>query len=337
VPELPEVETVRRGLNQVTLNQPILGGDVLLDRTIASPSPSEFLDGLQGGAIAQWHRRGKYLLAELSLCASDRQDGSGDILGVQSNAPVDSLGVQPNASTDILGVQPRGFAVAARAAPTGHPPIHPSTHPPFLGVHLRMTGQLLWLHQSDPLQKHTRVRLFFPDNRELRFVDQRTFGQMWWVPPGHPPESIITGLQLLGPEPLSPDFTLAYFTEKLNHRLRPIKNALLDQAIVAGIGNIYADEALFLSQIRPQTLCAKLKPRQIARLHSAILQVLETAINARGTTFSDFRDVEGTNGNYGGVAWVYDREGEACRVCGNPIERLKMAGRSAHFCRKCQK
>ncbi len=307
MPELPEVETVRRGLNQVTLSQPILGGDVLLDRTIASPSPTEFLDGLQGSAIAQWHRRGKYLLAELLPCGSNRADGSGDILGVQPNAP------------------------------TGHPPIHPSTHPPILGVHLRMTGQLLWLHQSDPLQKHTRVRLFFPDNRELRFVDQRTFGQMWWVPPGQPPESVITGLQLLGPEPLSPDFTLAYFTKKLNHRLRPIKNALLDQSIVAGIGNIYADEALFLSQIRPQTLCAKLKPRQIARLHSAILQVLETAINARGTTFSDFRDVEGINGNYGGVAWVYDREGEACRVCGSPIERLKMAGRSAHFCKKCQR
>lgn len=278
MPELPEVETVRLGLNQLTLNQVIRGGDVLLDRTIAHPlSAVDFLAGLKGGAIAQWHRRGKYLLAEL------------------------------------VG-QPVGW----------------------LGVHLRMTGQLLWLNRDEPLQKHTRVRLFFGETQELRFVDQRTFGQMWWVPPGTAPESIITGLQNLGPDPFSAEFSVEYLTRALQNRRRPIKTALLDQAIVAGLGNIYADEALFLCGIRPETLCTDLRGQQIERLRTAIIQVLQASIEAGGTTFSNFLNVQGINGNYGGVAWVYNRDGEACRVCTTPILRLKLAGRSSHFCPECQ-
>ena len=279
MPELPEVETVRRGLNQVTLNQPVLGGEVLLERTIAYPTAAEFLAALTETTIAQWHRRGKYLLAELRW-----QSGE-----------------------------------------TG-----------YLGVHLRMTGQLLWVAQSEPMQKHCRVRLLFPEQRELRFVDQRTFGQMWMVPPGKLPEAIVSGLANLGPEPFSAAFSVEYLQSRLRDRQRPIKNALLDQTLVAGIGNIYADEALFLSRIQPQTLCAKLTEDQMKRLHGAILEVLQAAIDARGTTFSDYRDVAGTNGNYGGIAWVYDRKGQACRVCATPIERLKLAGRSAHFCPTCQ-
>ena len=276
MPELPEVETVRLGLNQVTLNQPIRGGDVLLDRTVAHPTSAiDFLTGLNDTTIAQWHRYGKYLLAELS-------EG-------------------------------------------------------WLGVHLRMTGQLLWLDQAEPLHKHTRVRLFFEDDRELRFVDQRTFGQMWWVPCDRDPKTIITGLQKLGPEPFSADFSDDYLAQQLRNRRRPIKTALLDQSLVAGVGNIYADEALFLSGIRPETLCAELNPTQIKRLRSNVVRVLQDSINARGTTFSDFRDVSGINGNYGNIAWVYARDGEACRTCETTIQRLKLAGRSSHFCPNCQR
>jgi formamidopyrimidine-DNA glycosylase len=277
VPELPEVETVRRGLNQMTLNQVVEGGEVLLERTIAHPFlAADFLAGLEGVAIAQWHRRGKYLLAELS---------SGG----------------------------------------------------WLGVHLRMTGQLLWMSQAEPVQKHCRVRLFFPNQQELRFVDQRTFGQMWWVPPPKRPEEVMTTLASLGPEPFSPEFSVKYFADWLGKRKRPIKNALLDQTLVAGIGNIYADESLFLSQIHPQTFCEKLKPAQIKRLHAAIVQVLQDSIGEGGTTFSDFRDIKGINGNYGNMAWVYDRDGQPCQTCGTVIERIKMAGRSAHFCPVCQR
>ncbi|HEY9661076.1 MAG TPA: DNA-formamidopyrimidine glycosylase, partial [Allocoleopsis sp.] len=191
-------------------------------------------------------------------------------------------------------------------------------------------------HQDDPIPKHCRVRLYFPGDRELRFVDQRTFGQLWYVPPDQAPEAIITGLTRLGVEPLSDEFSVEYLANCLRDRKRPIKNTLLDQTLIAGIGNIYADESLFLSQIQPQTLSAALKPKQIKALHAAIIKVLQDSINARGTTFSDFRDVQGINGNYGGIAWVYDRKGQPCRTCGTPIERMKLAGRSAHFCPQCQ-
>jgi formamidopyrimidine-DNA glycosylase len=286
VPELPEVETVRRGLQQVTLEQTIADGEVLLARTIAYPDrPSAFLKGLQGAAIASWQRRGKYLLAQLKY-------------------PESSASKQRDAG--------------------------------WLGVHLRMTGQLLWLPVSAPLQKHTRVRLFFGDRQELRFVDQRTFGQMWWVPPGQQPVEIITALARLGPEPFESDFSAEYLAERLRQRRCPIKNALLNQALIAGVGNIYADEALFRSGIHPTTLAATLKPAQIDKLYTSILAVLQTGIEEGGTSFSDFMNVQGINGNYGGMAWVYDRKEQPCRVCNAPIQRIKLAGRSSHFCPNCQ-
>ncbi|MBW4663419.1 MAG: DNA-formamidopyrimidine glycosylase [Chroococcus sp. CMT-3BRIN-NPC107] len=276
MPELPEVETVRRGLNKVTLNQEIMGGDVLLSRTIAYPlSDREFLTRLQKSTISNWQRQGKYLLAQLD-----------------------------------------NFSC--------------------LGVHLRMTGQLLWLHPNEPLHKHTRVRLFFGGDRELRFVDQRTFGQMWWVPPEKATASIITGLAKLGLDPFSLEFTTEYLAAKLKNSRRSIKSALLDQSIIAGIGNIYADEALFIAKIFPATLGTSLQIEQITKLRAAIIQVLEASIAVGGTTFSNFLNLEGVNGNYGGVAWVYNRMGNPCRICGTPIERIRLAGRSSHFCPQCQ-
>jgi formamidopyrimidine-DNA glycosylase len=278
MPELPEVETVRRGLNQLTLQQKIVGGDVLLPRTIAYPDSWEgFLEGIQGHFVTAWQRRGKYLLAEL-----DTKNNS------------------------------------------------------FLGVHLRMTGQLLWMHQNEPLHKHTRVRIFFENHQELRFVDQRTFGQMWWVPPNKAVETVMTGLAKLAVDPFAAEFTVDYLAEKLKNRRRPIKTALLDQSVVAGLGNIYADEALFMSQIRPETQCTELTRSRIQKLHPAIVQVLTKSIEAGGTTFSNFLSVQGVNGNYGGVALVYNRTGEPCRVCNSPIQRIRLGGRSSHFCLECQ-
>ena len=206
----------------------------------------------------------------------------------------------------------------------------------WLGVHLRMTGQLLWLQQDSTLQKHTRIRIFFPEDWELRFVDTRTFGKFWYVPPATEIESIITGLQKLGPEPFARDFSLKYFTEKLHNRRRLIKTLLLDQAIVAGIGNIYADEALFKSGIKPDTVAADLNSQQIKRLHAAIIDVLQTSIDKGGTTFSDFLDLLGVSGNYGDSALVYGRKEQPCRVCGTAIEKIKLGGRSSHFCPSCQ-
>jgi formamidopyrimidine-DNA glycosylase len=281
LPELPEVETICRGLNKLTLEQNIEGGEVLLTKTLAYPlSVSDFWQDIKGTRIASWQRRGKYLLAELT---------------------------KPS------------FEAAS-----------------WLGVHLRMTGQLLWVDRNLPLQKHTRIRLFLGSDREIRFVDTRTFGKFWFVPPQRSPQEIITGLQLLGPEPFSDEFSLSYFANKIGKSQRNIKTLLLDQYIVAGIGNIYADEALFKSGIRPNAIANHLDRKQIEKLRLAIIEVLQTAIDKGGTTFSDFLSITGVNGNYGGVAWVYGRKDEPCRVCGTSIERIKLGGRSSHFCPKCQ-
>lgn len=281
MPELPEVETVCRGLNQLTQDRVIRGGEVLLKRTLAYPdSLGDFWAGLTGSAIAHWQRRGKYLLAQLVRSAS----------------------------------------------PAG-----------WLGVHLRMSGQLLWLPRTTPLQKHTRVRLFLGSEQELRFVDQRTFGQMWWVPPALAPETIITGLQKLGPEPFSPDFSATYLQQELDQRRCSIKAALLDQHLVAGVGNIYADEALFKSGLRPDKPAGTLSFQELERLRTALISALQAGIEQGGTTFSSFQNLLGVNGNYSGQAWVYGREGDPCRVCRTPIQRQKLAGRSAHFCPHCQR
>jgi formamidopyrimidine-DNA glycosylase len=281
VPELPEVETVCRGLNQLTSNQVIKGGEVLLLSTLAYPfSVDQFWQQLRDVRIQTWQRRGKYLLAVLE------------------NATGKSAG--------------------------------------YLGVHLRMTGQLLWVKAHEERSRHTRIYFECENGQELRFVDIRTFGKIWAIPPDVKPEMIMTGLQKLGPEPFSTDFSVSYLQQKLNKSQRSLKTTLLDQRLVAGLGNIYADEVLFRSGIRPTVFGNTLKLNQIEKLHQMIIEVLQTAIAAGGTTFSDFRDVTGINGNYGGIAWVYGREDEPCRVCGTPIERVKLAGRSSHFCPQCQ-
>ncbi len=281
MPELPEVETVRRGLEQRTTGFAIAKVEVLRSRAIASPPDAEaFVTALEGCSVKQWLRRGKYLMATLQ-----QADGQ----------------------------------------PAGH-----------WGVHLRMTGQFLWLEEEREPCRHTRVRFWNPEGRELRFVDIRSFGEMWWVPPGAEPSSVITGLKRLGPEPFSEAFSASYLRERLRGSTRAIKSALLDQGLVAGVGNIYADESLFAAHIRPDTPSGKLHRAQVDALRSALVQVLEASIGAGGTTFSDFRDLTGTNGNYGGQAWVYRRSGQPCRICGTPIKRDKLSGRSTHWCPTCQ-
>lgn len=276
MPELPEVETVRRGLEQISLGQRFTGAAVLLGKTLAYPPDQDhFLGAIAGLSIKAWQRRGKYLLGVLS-------DGS------------------------------------------------------HLGIHLRMTGKFLWTTPDQVVQKHTRLRFFLEGDRELRFVDMRTFGQIWWVPADIAVESVITGLTRLGMEPFSPEFTVEFLAAKCQKRDRPMKTFLLDQAIVAGLGNIYADESLFKSGILPTRKASSLKLAEIKKLHQAIIEVLETSIAQGGTTFSDFVSTTGTNGNYSGMALTYGRTGEPCRVCGHPIERIKLGGRSTHFCSHCQ-
>jgi len=291
VPELPEVETVRLGLQRQTQDFLIARVEVLRNRAIAAPpDPALFCLALEGCRIEQWGRRGKYLLAVLR---------------------------HPNG-------QPAGI----------------------WGVHLRMTGQFLWIAAPegvgsgpavapDPGQ-HTRVRIWEQNGAELRFIDTRSFAQMWFVPPGIAVDSVITGLARLGPEPFDPGFSTPYLQGKLQGSRRPIKSALLDQSLVAGIGNIYADESLFAAGILPQTVSGRLGSQRLERLRGAVVEILQTSIGAGGTSFSDFRDLTGTNGNYGGQAWVYRRGGLPCRRCGIPLMRDRLAGRSTHWCPGCQ-
>jgi len=281
VPELPEVETVRLGLESRTQGMTIVKVAVLRQRAIASPQePALFELALGGCLIEGWQRRGKYLIAKL---------GHGD--GSQA----------------------------------GH-----------WGVHLRMTGQFLWIEEPTPVCAHTRVRFWNPAGHELRFIDTRSFGQMWWVPPHTPPETVITGLTRLGPEPFDPQMTAEYLQKRLQGSKRAIKNALLDQSLIAGVGNIYADESLFAAGIRPDTASGCLSLDRLAQLQQCLVEVLRASIGAGGTTFSDFRDLKGLNGNYGSQAWVYRRSGQPCRRCGNPIQRQRLGGRSSHWCPCCQ-
>jgi formamidopyrimidine-DNA glycosylase len=282
VPELPEVETVCRGLNRLTLEQTIGGGEVLLDRSLAYPvSVEDFQRQITGCRLVGWQRRGKYLLGEL-----------------RRNQTPGSAG--------------------------------------WLGCHLRMTGQLLWVEQAQPRPRHTRVVLQFEGGQELRFVDTRTFGKIWLLPGDRPWEEVMTGLGQLGPEPFGEDFTAEYLYKKLKSSRRPLKNALLDQRLVAGLGNIYADEVLFFCGLHPTIGSNQVSRQDCERIHQQIKATLAAAITAGGTSFSDYRQVTGINGNYGGIAQVYGREGEPCRHCGTAIAKLKLAGRSAHFCPQCQ-
>ena len=160
---------------------------------------------------------------------------------------------------------------------------------------------------------------------------------MWWVRDGLLPINIIKGLGSLGPEPFSKKFNIDYLAKIISKKTRSIKSILLDQTIIAGIGNIYADESLYSAGISPFREAKTIKKYEIKKLITAIIEVLKKSIGAGGTTFSDFRDLEGENGNFGLQTNVYRRTGKECRKCKNIIERKKIAGRSTHWCRKCQK
>ena len=160
---------------------------------------------------------------------------------------------------------------------------------------------------------------------------------MWWIKQGLSPNQIIKGLGSLGPEPFSKDFDANYLKKVISKRTKSIKAILLDQTIVAGIGNIYADECLFSAGISPFREAKTIKKNELEKLKLAIVDILKKSIGSGGTTFSDFRDIEGESGNFGLQTNVYRRTGKKCRKCRNLIEREKISGRSTHWCRKCQK
>ena len=196
----------------------------------------------------------------------------------------------------------------------------------FLLVHLRMSGDLVVLERGDPLPRHTRWALYFDDGRALAFDNPRKFGRAWWV---DDPQWV---LGRLGPEPLDPALTPEIFYRRLQKHRRGIKPLLMEQTFLAGLGNIYTDEALHRARIHPQTPAHCLTPTQAERLLTAIRTVLRAGIAANGASI----DWMYRGGAFQNTFRVYHRQGEPCPVCGTPIARIRMGGRSTHYCPQCQ-
>jgi len=204
-----------------------------------------------------------------------------------------------------------------------------------LVIHLRMTGRLVYCEKDYPVEKHTHVIFHLDNGKQLRFSDIRQFGRMQLVPSAG--IEALAGIKDLGPEPLDENFTREYLKKELRRRRTRIKPLLLDQEFIAGLGNIYADEALFRAKVHPERLAADLNAREVAALHKGIVEVISGGIEHRGTTFRDYVDGEGRSGSFQYHLKVYNREGLPCSRCGSPITRIKVAGRSSYFCPSCQK
>lgn len=278
MPELPEVETVRRGLQKQLPGRTILSVKVLRPDSVGHPTPSAFARQVVGHRILSVERRGKYLLIHL-----DRGAG--------------------------------------------------------LSVHLRMSGRLIVVPEKKSKPgTHVRITLTIDGGKELWFEDMRVFGRMWYVPPGKAFEDIVSGLADLGIEPLNGDLDGKFLERVFANRKQPIKSALLDQTVIAGIGNIYADESLHLSLIRPNKPARSLTMKQYETLAKNIRLVLSQAIKLGGSSVRNYVDADGVNGNYQHTAYVYGREGEPCLTCKkDTIARIKLSGRSSHFCPRCQR
>jgi len=275
MPELPEVETVCRGLRNRIIGDSIELVEVLRKDSIAYPSPELFTTALQGHVFHSVRRRGKYILIDLDKSAG-------------------------------------------------------------LVCHLRMSGRFLISDKNRSDNVFLRVRIILKSGWQLHFEDMRVFGRLWYVPSGKTFEEIVPTLGELGIEPL-PDLQAKDLAKLFKERKQSIKSALLDQRMLAGVGNIYADESLFQAGIHPSRVSGSLKRGELEKLAKSIREILAQAIVSGGTTLRDYTSSEGVNGRYQDQAWVYGRTGKSCRNCGKAIECIRIAGRSSHFCPTCQK
>jgi formamidopyrimidine-DNA glycosylase len=202
----------------------------------------------------------------------------------------------------------------------------------LLLVNLGMTGRLMVVEAPDEPPLHTGVRFHLADGRELRYHDVRRFGRLWRMSP----DAWSAWESGLGVEPLSDDFTAAYLRDLGGRSRVDVKTWLMDQRRVVGVGNIYASEALFRAGVDPRRPANQVTEEEWARVRTGVRNVLQEAIDFRGTTFLDYRDASGQKGEFALRLKVYDREGEPCVTCGAPVRRIVQAGRSTFFCEKCQ-
>lgn len=275
MPELPEVETLRRDLRERVLGRTFV--DVWVSpeapRLVQGQSSEEFRRGLAGRRIEDIGRRGKYL---------------------------------------IFGLSEGGHLV----------------------VHRRMSGNFLQRRDGALPDPYVRAVFRLDDGSELRYCDLRKFGSMWLVAD---PASVVADL---GPEPLEPGFTPTELERRVGHRAAPIKAVLLDQRAIAGLGNLYSDEALFAARIHPRRAARSLSSEELRRLHGGIVAALEQGLGNRGsslgTSLRDHINLDGVPGRNQDRVQVFQRTGEPCYTCSTPIERITVGGRSTHFCPRCQ-
>lgn len=287
MPELPEVETVRRGLEKLIVGKKVKS--VVSDTQKSFPNAQADVETfLLGSSITKVSRRAKVLLIDLDNAYS-------------------------------------------------------------LMIHLKMTGQLVYRgetqfgagHPSDSLigelpDRSTRVTVEFTDGSKLFFNDQRKFGWVKLLPTIEVPN--IDFMKKVGPEPLEADFTAKEFAERFTRRAKTsIKAALLDQTVIAGVGNIYADESLWGAKIHPQRLVGTITPTEFKRLYGELRSVMNIAIEKGGSTDKNYVNAEGRRGSYMDFARVFRREGLPCPRCGTSIVKFKAAGRGTHICPFCQK
>ena len=272
MPEMPEVETVRRTL------LPLIKGKTIKEVTVWYPKiitgdAKEFKRQLVGKRITTIDRYAKYLLIRLS-----------------GNLTVVS--------------------------------------------HLRMEGKYRLVKINTKKDKHDHVQIVFSDNSALRYNDVRKFGRMQLIKTGTEKEK--TGISKLGAEPNSAAFTVSYLQKGLARKKKNIKNTLLDQSVVAGLGNIYVDEVLWETKIHPLSQANTIPAERVAQLHDNINSLIELAIAERGTTIHTYLDANGKTGGFQKMLQVYGHKGEPCVRCGTPLEKIKVNGRGTTFCPKCQ-
>ncbi len=196
-------------------------------------------------------------------------------------------------------------------------------------IHLKMSGALLL--NAEQVSPHTRVIFNLDNGSQLIFVDRRRLGALWLV------ENEQAVIGKLGPEPLTSEFTTKTLAERLQKHKAPIKAALLDQSFIAGIGNMYADEALFAAKIHPLRKANSLSPKEIQNLHKAVVKVLRSAIDSKGASIDTYKRPDGQLGNAHSNFNVAHRGGKSCPICGTTIQRLAIRNRGSYFCPKCQK
>jgi formamidopyrimidine-DNA glycosylase len=196
-------------------------------------------------------------------------------------------------------------------------------------IHLKMSGALLLNPEQD--SRYTRIIFHLDNGSQLIFTDRRRLGNIWLM------ENELTIIGKLGPEPLTSEFTVELLAERLQKHKAPIKAVLLDQSFIAGIGNMYADEALFAARIHPLRQANSLSPQEIRNLHKAVIDVLRSAINSKGASIDTYKRPDGQIGTAHYNFNVAHRGGKPCPICGTTIQRLAIRNRGSYFCPKCQK